>query len=100
MPPRGEVRDGRRGAAYTDALLGRAEVGMGMDSSARGDRVGTFASAHTMREVKTSQQRRTFISVLCFLLFTSSRLPFLRLKLQEGSRASAFLMPLPNSWQQ
>lgn len=100
MPPGGEVRDGRRGAAYTDALLRRAGVGMGRDSSARGDREGTFASSHTMREVKASKLRCTFILVLCALLFTSRKLPLLRLKLQEGSRVPAFLMPLSNSWQQ
>lgn len=98
---RGEMREGRRGTAYTDALLGRAEVEMGRDSSARGDTEGTLAPAHTMRTVKASQpQRWTFILVLCSLLFISRMLPFVRLKLHEDSRVPALLLPLPVTGQQ
>ena len=97
---RGEVREGRRGTAYTDALLGRAGVEMGRDSSARGDTEGTLAPAHIMRTVKASQsQRWTFILVLC-LVFISRKLPFVRFKLQEDSRVSALLMALRNTRQQ
>lgn len=74
---------------------------MSRDSSARGDTEGTLAPAHIMRIVKERQpQKRTFILVLCSLLFISRKLPFVRLNLQQNFRAPALLMPLLNTRQQ
>lgn len=70
---RGEVREGRRGTAYIYALLGRAGVEMGRDSSARGDTCSS--SHHENSKRKPATEVGFHLGALpCFSLAGSSHL--------------------------